>query len=122
MGILPLGTGNALCHSIGIAHPGKAAATLVHGQPRQLDLMTTTHPQAPISLLSISVGLESLVMSDFETWRRRSRVLAGLVGCVRYTLRRFSGVSIHADGEPTAATPGRVDEPVIAGPGGDVAV
>jgi diacylglycerol kinase family enzyme len=103
LGILPLGTGNGLCHSIGIGRLEEAAAALVDGQPRLLDLLTTTHPQSPIALLSISVGLESLVMSDFAAWRRRSRLLAALVGSMRCARRRCSGVSIYADGEQVLA-------------------
>ncbi len=98
LGLLPMGTGNGVAHSLGMARPGCAIKALTHGAPRGIDLMTTTHPQAPVSLLSISAGGESLAMQDFSNWRQRSRLLGALVGGAR-GLRRVSGLTVEADGE-----------------------
>lgn len=99
MAILPLGTGNGVAHSLGISSPSRAAQALVHGEPRPIDIMVTTHADWPLSLLSVSVGLEALIMSDFERWRRRSRGLSALVSWARRALPRVSGVTMTADGQ-----------------------
>lgn len=99
MGVLPLGTGNGLTHSLGIRNPTQAAEALVRGDEIHLDIMRTTHPQAPVSLLNISVGLEALVMADFERWRSRSLLLGGLIGAGRWAPRRLTGVTVEVEGE-----------------------
>jgi diacylglycerol kinase (ATP) len=106
MGVLPLGTGNGLTHSLGIRNLRQAADVLAHGQPVDLDLLTTTHPQAPVSLLSISVGLESLVMADFSSRRSRSLLLGGMLACCHLP-KGLSGVSVRADGQ-SVLEPGEV--------------
>jgi diacylglycerol kinase family enzyme len=99
LGILPLGTGNGVAYSLGITSVSQAVRVLEEGVERPIDVMTTTHPQAPLSLLSVGVGLESRVMADFQAWRHRSRWLGAAVGCGRWALRRVSGVTVEADGE-----------------------
>ncbi|MBT3343584.1 MAG: hypothetical protein HN712_03325 [Gemmatimonadetes bacterium] len=99
IGVLPLGTGNGVAHSLGIGDLSQATEALVTGAPRSLDVMTTTHPDAPLSLLSISVGVESLAMQDFAKWRRTSRWVGALAGGLRRGTRRVSGITVEADGQ-----------------------
>lgn len=98
MGVLPLGTGNGLTHSLGIRNVRQATEALAHGDAAEIDVMVTSHPQAPVSLLNISVGLEALVMADFAAWRSRSLVLGGVIGAGRRAPCRLSGVTVEADG------------------------
>lgn len=108
MGVLPLGTGNGLAHSLGIARLPTAVETLLSGTPQSIDAMTTTHPDAPLSLLNLSVGIESLAIREYQTWRQHSRWLGGLVGGVRHGLRRVAGVMLEADGERIVDTSDRI--------------
>ena len=99
MAVLPLGTGNGLAHSFGIASLPKAVATLQDGISRPVDVLTTTHPQAPMSMLNISVGLESLVIRDYQAWRHHSRWSAALAAGMRRGLWRVAGVAVDVDGQ-----------------------
>ncbi|MBT4611002.1 MAG: hypothetical protein HOM68_01375 [Gemmatimonadetes bacterium] len=99
MGVLPLGTGNGLAHSLGIASLSRAVATLQDGVPQPVDALMTTHPQAPVSMLNISVGLESLVTRDYQAWRHKSRWTAALAAGMRRGLWRVSGVAVDVDGQ-----------------------
>lgn len=99
LGVLPLGTGNGVAHSLGIGQLPLAVDALLIGSGRDYDVMTTTHPGAPLSLLSISVGLESLAMQDFDRWRRTSRLVGALAGGIRRSVGRVSGLLIEGDGQ-----------------------
>ena len=99
LGLLPLGTGNGVAHSLGIGRLSQAIEALLIGSGRDFDIMTTTHPGAPLSLLSISVGLESLAMRDFDRWRRTSRLVGALAGGIRRSAGRVSGILIEGDGQ-----------------------
>lgn len=98
LGLLPLGTGNAVAHSLGFGRV-EAAATVLHlGQARPLDLFVTTHPGAPLAIASISVGFEAHVMtqvSRFQTWRR---LWGGVTGLAQAAMRMTEGVTIRLDG------------------------
>lgn len=78
LGLLPLGTGNALAHSFGLGRVATAIEALLRGRSRPTDALITTHAVAPLALASISLGFEARVMaaaSRFRTWRRLSAVL-----------------------------------------------
>lgn len=98
LGLLPLGTGNAVAHSLGLGRVEVAANGLRFGVPRPLDLFATTHPAAPLALASISAGFEALVMSQvsrFESWRR---LWGGVTGLALSAFRVSQGVTIELDG------------------------
>ena len=108
MGILPLGTGNGVAHSLGIKDLRTAVEVLLGGGKRRIDVMATTHPAAPLSLLSVSVGLESEVMRDYQAWRHRSRWIGAAVGVARHGMSRVSDVMVEADGQRIVETTDRI--------------
>jgi diacylglycerol kinase family enzyme len=72
--------------------------------PRRFDLMTTTHPDAPVVLCSLSAGAEGEVIAAFtragRRWSRAWFTAAGLLGGRRYEL------ALEVDGEPVESPPG----------------
>ena len=69
--LLPLGTGNALAHSIGIHSQDIAAHVLSEGKIRSMDVMLTDYPGKSIALISVSIGFEAILMGHREVWRKR---------------------------------------------------
>lgn len=71
--VLPLGTGNAFAHALGVGRMGVALEALAAGSVRAVDLMVTSHPEAPAALVSISAGFEGRfirALAREQTWRR----------------------------------------------------
>jgi diacylglycerol kinase family enzyme len=98
VGLLPLGTGNALAYSLGLGSLSRALEVLESGVPRALDLMATDHPACPIVLLSISAGFEAAFMGHYTRGRRRPWL--GLLPAASATGgRRYRGIRLEADGE-----------------------
>jgi diacylglycerol kinase family enzyme len=98
VGLLPLGTGNALAYSLGLGSLDRALGVLESGVPRALDLMATDHPACPIVLLSISGGFEAAFMERYTRGRRRRRWV-GLLQAAATGGRRYRGIRLEADGE-----------------------
>jgi diacylglycerol kinase (ATP) len=111
-GVAPLGTGNAIAHSLGVARWRRALAALVGGQARPLDAMVTAHPVVPVVLASLSVGVEARFIGRYAGERASGRawplVRAALgSGVVRGRLR---GVLVELDGRTVA----RPEEPLYS--------
>ena len=99
-GILPLGTGNAFAHGLGLGRREVALAALASGTVRPLDCMLTSHAEAPVVLASLSVGLESRFIHRSAGPRVAGdgmRLVRGALvsGVVR---GRVSGVLLELDG------------------------
>ena len=102
-GVLPLGSGNAFAHSIGLGSVRRALMALEHGRPQPLDIMVSDHPTTPVALVSMSAGFESQFlgeMSVHETWRRWSRLVPGLL---RHVRARRNDVGLVGDGDALVA-------------------
>lgn len=100
LGLLPLGTGNALAHSFSLGRLSTAIATLLRGESRPTDALITTHAAAPLALASISLGFEARLMtaaSRFRTWHRLAAVLAE---AARALPAATKGVRIDLDERP----------------------
>jgi len=78
MGLLPLGTGNALAHAFGVGRVRFALEALRAGRPRAVDVMLTSHPTASLALASLSAGFEGRFLMRYATLRVRGRMQAGL--------------------------------------------
>jgi diacylglycerol kinase family enzyme len=99
VGIVPLGTGNALAHALGLGSIRRALTALARGRVRMIDLMTTTHPEAPVALVSISAGFESAVLQRQTLSRRAGPHLGVARGVLESVLRRWRGISLTLGGE-----------------------
>jgi diacylglycerol kinase family enzyme len=104
IGHLPMGTGNAFAHALGIGRLPAALAALLGGSERAVDIMTTTHPQAPVALVSLSTGFESHVLERQAAGRGFGPVVAAAHGVVRAAAGRWRDVAVGLDGEPFVAT------------------
>ncbi len=95
--VLPFGTGNAFAHAIGVGKIPRALAALASCEVRSLDLMATTHPEAPIALVSISVGFESKFLWHYANWRKWTPVGGGLLSFFRTSASTCKGITLTCD-------------------------
>jgi len=98
MAIVPLGTGNILARTIGVRHPDQAIRALQGGTVRHIDVMRTSHPTAPVALVSVSGGFEGRFLERYARWRRFGRPLSALAALAAASGRSV-GVSLMLDGE-----------------------
>ena len=94
IGTLPLGYGNAFACSLGIRSKGQAIRALLGGEVRRLDIMTTDHPQAPVVLISLSVGFESLFLDKFSRLRGIPRPAGGMLSLLASAGRSYRGIRL----------------------------
>lgn len=100
IGIMPMGTGNAVAHGMGVGTLGRALDALRFPEVRPMDVFETTHPDIPLALISVSVGGESTLlkeMSQLQTWQR---VIGAIKGTVEGVTRSFSETTVLLDGQP----------------------
>jgi len=98
--VLPTGTGHAFAAAIGVRSAADALEAIERGPPRPIDVMATTHREAPLALVSISAGFESRMLARIGAsphWRRALRVLAAIA---RMPVRSSTGIAITLDGTP----------------------
>jgi diacylglycerol kinase family enzyme len=98
IGIMPMGTGNAVAHGMGVGTLGRALDALRFPEVRSMDVFDTTHPDIPLALISVSVGGESTLlkeMSQLQTWQR---VIGAIKGTVEGVTRDFSETTVTLDG------------------------
>jgi diacylglycerol kinase family enzyme len=108
LAVLPLGTGNAFAHSLGMGSIEIALEALESGVERRIDVMTTTHPTAPVALVSISVGFESRFLRAAAASRRWRRIVSGARGLPIAMSRPWARSSLTVDGEPLVRPTERV--------------
>jgi diacylglycerol kinase (ATP) len=99
MAILPLGTGNAVAHALGVGDLRRALAALAEGHSVALDALVTDHPGAPLALSSLSAGFEGAVLSGLSGGRGVARA-AGLLGELPGALLRRGGIGLEVEGRP----------------------
>ncbi|NJD10524.1 MAG: diacylglycerol kinase [Gemmatimonadetes bacterium] len=97
MGLLPLGTGNALAHALGAGRVDTALEALRAGRPQAIDVMVTAHPLAPLALATLSAGFEGNYLMRYAGLRGRGRVQAGL-RALRSAFARSGGIALTVDG------------------------
>lgn len=99
LAVLPLGTGNALAYSLGMGRIRVALNALVSGEVRAIDMMRTTHPQAPVALISLSVGFESRLLRGVAAARSWKRVMTGALELPAAMAKPWSQCTFTVDGE-----------------------
>ena len=97
MAILPLGTGNAIAHALGVGDLRRALTALAEGHSVALDGLVTDHPGAPLALSSLSAGFEGAVLSGLAGGRGVARA-AGLLADLPGALLRRGGIGLEAEG------------------------
>jgi diacylglycerol kinase family enzyme len=102
LAVLPLGTGNALAHSVGLGLLGDAVNALQTGEVRAIDIMRTTHPDAPFALISLSVGFESRLLRDVAAGHAWRRIITGALGLPRAAAKPWSHCTLTVDGDRLA--------------------
>jgi diacylglycerol kinase family enzyme len=102
--VLPLGTGNAFAHSIGLATLEEATLALDAGQARALDLMVTTNPETPVVVASLSVGFEAEFIRSWNRARLNGSLAGGLVALARAATARTAAPQLWLDGAPSPLT------------------
>jgi diacylglycerol kinase family enzyme len=103
MGILPLGTGNALAHTLGIGSIERALAALLGGRARTLDVMTTSHPRVTLALASLSCGFDGHFLMRYARRRRLGRPLAAALALPAAIARPRDRIRLVADGADMVA-------------------
>lgn len=99
MAILPLGTGNAAAHALGVGDLRRALAAIAEGHSVALDALVTDHPRAPLALSSLSAGFEGAVLSGLAGGRGVARA-AGLLAALPGALLRRGGIGLEVEGRP----------------------
>lgn len=97
IGLLPLGTGNILAYELGITGVGDGLASLTSSHTRAVDAMATSHPLAPLALVSISAGFEAEFIARYARFRGVGRPLGVLAGLAAGT-RSARGILAELDG------------------------
>ncbi|MGH7599369.1 MAG: diacylglycerol/lipid kinase family protein, partial [bacterium] len=92
--------GNAFAHAIGVGKIQRALAALASHEIRSLDLMVTTHPEAPIALVSISTGFESKFLWHYAKWRKWTPLGGSLLSFFRTSASTCRGVTLTCDNTP----------------------
>ncbi len=108
VGVLPFGTGNAFAHAIGVGKIPRALAALASREVRSLDLMITTHPEAPIALVSISAGFESKFLWHYANWRKWTPLGGGLMSFVRTSASTCKSIMLTCDDTPFVTADERI--------------
>ena len=105
LAVLPLGTGNAFAHALGLGSCGVALRTLRAGHERSLDLMVTNRSEPEVAVLSVSTGFESRFLTTWNRLRTRGR-FGALLEPARQSLRGPAPrVAITLDGRPLELPP-----------------
>ena len=107
--ILPVGTGNILARTLGVHRPDQAVRALQHGAVRRIDVMRTSHPLAPVALVSVSGGFEGRFLDCYSRFRRFGRPL-GAFAAVPLARKRTVGMNLQLDGDAVVQT----DDPVFS--------
>jgi diacylglycerol kinase family enzyme len=108
VGVLPFGTGNAFAHAIGVGKIPRALAALASRKVRSLDLMVTTHPEAPIALVSISAGFESKFLWHYAKWRKWTPLGGSLLSFFRTSASAYKGITLTCDDTPLVTAEERI--------------
>lgn len=103
LAVLPLGTGNAFAHEVGAGTVRRALRILRAGRVVIRDVMHTTHPAAPLALLSVSTGIEGTFIHEWSARRARRGMLAFVAAAARSLAASRPHVVLTVDGEPIAA-------------------
>jgi diacylglycerol kinase family enzyme len=117
LGILPLGTGNALATAFGLVRVRDAVRALTGDTFATLDVMRTSLPAAPVALVSISVGFESSFVARYSRHRTRwTRLGAGVTavmasGARRWRARLVADDCVLSDGSATIHNAGLYNTP-----------
>lgn len=98
MALLPLGTGNILARALGVGDPLRAIETIEHGAVRSIDVLRTSHPAAPLALVSISAGFEGRFLERYAAWRSLGRPTAAF-GALLTSLGKGAPIDLDVDGE-----------------------
>ncbi|HAD83070.1 MAG: hypothetical protein A2509_01770 [Candidatus Edwardsbacteria bacterium RIFOXYD12_FULL_50_11] len=97
LALLPIGTGNALAHSIGLTSTDATAQALRGGKTRKLAVVRTDHPQKDTALISVSAGFEPSIIDSREKWRHGER-LRSMHRLSKAAVSLTAGISLAADG------------------------
>lgn len=104
VGLVPFGTGNATAATLGLRSADAAMHALAAGHVRALDVMRTSHPRAPLALVSCSAGFEAAFLARYGALRWRSRQWAGWSALLGNLPRRWHDVALVADGHDVVRT------------------
>ena len=121
LGVLPLGTGNAFAHGLGVDSLEAAFRTLAAWRPGCIDIMRTTHPAAPVALVTLSAGLEGRFIAAYTQrrtrWTRRGASMLAIAGALlpeRARLRLVSDGSELCDATDACVNVGLYNLPSYA--------
>lgn len=121
IGLIPLGTGNDFARGVGIpADPEAAAAVVVQGHRRPVDLIVDSEDQVVVNAVHVGVGAEAGV--DAEAWKpylgRLGYPVSAVIAGLRSTgvhLRVEADGQVLADGDRRVLQFGFANGPSIGG-------
>ncbi|MCZ6915363.1 MAG: diacylglycerol kinase family protein [Gemmatimonadetes bacterium] len=100
LGVLPLGTGNLLANFVGARSLDRGLQILERGREQPTDVFHTSHPDMPLALMSISVGVESRFIDCLARLRRPSHARGLALASMRSVRGSVAGCELTVDGEP----------------------
>lgn len=99
LAMLPLGTGNAFGYRFGQGTVAGALRAIDAGTPLPIDVMTTTHPDFPLALISISAGFESCMLASVPRRGVWGQWIGLIPALLRVAPRSWSGIAMALDGK-----------------------
>lgn len=108
MGIIPLGTGNALSYTLGLRRLSVAIETLLSGHIFPMDLVATGEAEMPYVIFMASVGFDSKILAIRTRLQRWGKFWSFPLALIRGIGTKPSRMAIRVDGRPF------VDDEVIS--------
>ncbi len=100
LGVIPMGTGNALSYTLGVRQTAQAARTLFNGAIYGMDVIETNYGDMPYVMFMASVGLEGRLLALRNSLVKWGHFWSFPLAIAKGWRLPLSSVTISVDGKP----------------------